>query len=379
MTNPYDTLGVSKDAGADEIKRAYRKLAAKYHPDVNKDKEAVEKFKEIQQAWEILSDPQKKAQYDRFGAVGGGSGGFGGGQSYGDFGGFGGFQGGDFEGGLGDIFETFFGGAAGGGVRQKRGPQRGQDIHADVRISLQEAVSGKQHSVHIDALATCDECEGQGKKRGTDFASCGQCGGTGQVTRQQQTPLGYIRTTQVCGQCRGEGRIPKEPCPKCQGSGQMPKKRTIEVDIPPGVFDGAVLRMVGQGQAGERGQPSGDFLLRVHVQPDRHFERDGDDIHSEEIISVLEAILGNEREIKTVHGDVTIKIQAGTQPDTVLRLRGKGMPVLNRNAFGDHFVHLKIEIPKKLSKREHELYVEIAKETGAHHESHKGFLKNLFS
>ncbi len=375
MKNPYESLGVEKSASADEIKRAYRKLAAKYHPDVNKDKAAVEKFKEIQVAWEILSDPQKKAQFDQFGAAGPGGAGFGGGQG---FEGFGGGQGygdfGGFEGGLGDIFESFFG----GNVRQQRGPAKGQDIHADVRISFAEAVSGKTYSTVVDSLVACDECDGQGKKKGTEFVTCGDCGGTGQVIRQQQTPLGYIRTTQVCTKCKGEGRVPKEPCPKCNGSGRMPEKRTVEVDIPPGVFDGALLRVRGQGQAGERGQSSGDFLLRIHVQPDRHLHRDGDDVHSEEKISVLEAILGNEKKVKTVHGEVTIKIQQGTQPDAVLRLRGKGMPVLNRNIFGDHFVHLKIEIPKKLSNREKELYTEIAKENGAHLESHQGFLKNLF-
>lgn len=373
MKDPYETLGVEKTASAEEIKRAYRKLAAKYHPDVNKDKEAVDRFKEIQLAWEILSDPQKKAQFDRFGAAGPGGAGFGGyGGAGGGFEGFGDFGG--FEGGLGDIFESFFG----GGVRQNRGPQRGQDIHADIRISFAEAVSGKQYKVAVDSLDQCDVCEGQGRKKGTELKSCPDCAGTGQVTRQQQTPLGYIRTTQVCTTCKGEGRIPLEPCPKCSGSGRIPGKREIEVDIPPGIFDGAVLRVVGKGQAGERGQQSGDFLLRVHVQADRQFERDGDDIHSQETITVLEAILGNEKEIKTVQGEVTIKIQPGTQPDAVLRLRGKGMPVLNRNTFGDHFVHLKIDIPKKLSKREHELYVEIAKETGAHQKEAKGFLKHLF-
>ncbi len=377
MNDPYATLGVGKEASADEVKRAYRKLAAKYHPDVNKDSEAAEKFKEIQLAWEILSDPQKKSQFDRFGAAGPGGAGFGGfgGAGGGGFEGFGGFGGGGFEGGLGDIFESFFG----GGVRQKRGPERGQDIHADIRITFAEAVSGKKYSVTVDTLAECDECDGQGRKKGTELKTCADCGGTGQVTRQQQTPLGYIRTTQVCNTCKGEGRIPLEPCNKCGGSGRMPQKREIEVDIPPGIFDGATLRVIGKGQAGERNQPSGDFLLRVHVQSDRRFERDGDDIHSEETITLLEAVLGNEKDIKTVQGDVTIKIQPGTQPDAVLRLRGKGMPVLNRNTFGDHFVHLKIDIPKKLTKREKELYIEIAKETGAHHESEKGFLKNLFS
>jgi len=375
MNDPYEILGVAKEASQEDIKRAYRKLAAKYHPDVNKTPEATQKFKEIQQAWEILSDPQKKAQFDRFGAAAGGVGGF---EGFGGFqqGGFSGFGDYGFEGGLGDIFESFFGG---GVNRRPRGPAKGQDIQADLRIAFADAVSGKKYTTVVDVLTTCAECDGAGHKKGTGMKTCTTCQGTGQITRQQQTPLGYIRTTQACTQCNGEGRIPEVPCAQCSGSGRTSQKKEISVDIPPGIFDGALLRVTGKGNAGERGQPAGDFLLRIHVQPDKFFQREGDDVHSEEEITALEAILGNEKEIKTVQGKVAIKIQPGTQPETTLRLRGKGMPVLNRNTFGDHFVHLKIAIPKKLSKREQELYLELAKESGEQIHHDKGFMGGIFS
>lgn len=372
MKDPYETLGVSKSASADEIKRAYRKLAAQYHPDVNKDAGATDQFKAIQEAWEVLSDPQKKQRFDQFGSAGAG-----------DFGGFGGFQQGgfgdfgdlNFQGGLGDIFESFFG----GGMRREQGPKKGADIRADVRITLAEAFTGKQFAFEADSFTECLTCEGQGRVKGTGFVSCAKCQGTGQITRHQQTPLGVIRTTAACPDCDGEGRKPEKPCPDCQGSGRVPGKKKITADIPPGIYDGALLRLKGKGQAGEKGDPAGDFLLKVHVMPDKQFRREEDDIHSEENISVYEALLGNEREIATVQGKVKIKIPAGTQPNTMLKVRGKGMPVLNRNSFGDHFVHLNIKIPAKLSKTEKEAIAKLAAESGEQLKPEHDFLGGLFT
>jgi molecular chaperone DnaJ len=367
----YHVLGVEKNATADEIKRAYRKLAAKYHPDVNKDPSAEEKFKSIQEAWETLSDPQKKSMYDRFGKTGTG----------GENGGFGGFQSGDFSdfaegfsgGGLGDIFETFFGGGA-----KKRGPSRGKDIRGNAHITFAESVSGKKYTITAEIFVSCKSCEGLGRTKGTRMKECPTCNGMGQVAQEQRSPLGIIRTSRVCPQCQGEGHIPESPCSSCSGTGRVRSKKTIVVDIPAGIFDGALLRVPQKGEAGERGQAPGDFLLRIHVTEDKHFRREKDDIHTEEEISFLEAVLGNEREIKTVHGTSSITIPPGTQPGTVLRLRGKGMPVLNRNAFGNHFVHLNVHIPRKLTKKQKKLFHELMKESGENLKLEKGFLEGIF-
>jgi molecular chaperone DnaJ len=351
-------------------------MAAKFHPDVNKQADAEEKFKKIQEAWEVLSDPQKKAQYDRFGSTGGGfgQGGFGGfnAEDFGDF--AGGFSG---TGGLGDIFETFFGG--GMGSQQRQGPQRGRNIHGEARISFLEAVSGKDYTVSVETFVPCKTCDGTGRKKGTGTKECATCSGMGQVRRQQHTPLGVIQTSVPCPDCKGEGRIPEHPCPDCAGTGRIRETKKVTIDIPPGIFDGALLRVPGKGEAGERGQTPGDFLLRVHVMPDKDFRRENNDIHTDVEISLLEAVLGNERRIRTVHGETTIVIPRGTQPSTVLRLRSKGMPVLNKNAHGDHFVHLQVHIPKKLSHKQKKLFHELMKESGENLKLEKGFFEGLFS
>ena len=279
MKDLYEVLGVSRSASEEEIKRAYRSLATKWHPDVNKETNATDKFKEIQEAWEVLSDPQKKSQYDQFGSVGGGQGGGFDGFDFGG-GGFGGFD----SGGLGDIFESFFGG--GGGFSHQKKNRRGRDIRAEVRITLADAVSGKKYSANTEAFGSCKTCEGSGQKPGTGFQTCKNCGGSGQVTRAQRTPLGTIRTAAACPDCQGEGRIPESPCDDCHGSGRVTENKTISVEIPPGVFDGALLRLSGKGEAGERGESAGDFLLRVHVEPDSIFRREGDDIHTKTTISI---------------------------------------------------------------------------------------------
>ncbi|MCP5051627.1 MAG: DnaJ domain-containing protein, partial [bacterium] len=269
----YKTLGVEQSASADEIKRGYSRLAPKYHPAVHKDKGADEQFKKIQEAWEVLSDPQKKSQYDQFGSTGGGMPGGGG---------FGGFNTEDFSGfaggGLGDIFESFFGGA--GGQAQQHGSARGRNIHGNARISFSESVSGKKYTVSVETYVPCKICEGSGRKKGTGTKECVTCNGVGQVSRQQHTPLGIIRTASVCPDCRGEGRKAEHPCSDCAGTGRILEKKDITIDIPAGIFEGALLRIPGKGEAGERGQMPGDFLLRVSVAPDKRFRREDNDIHT---------------------------------------------------------------------------------------------------
>lgn len=364
----YSILGVDKSASVDEIKRSYRKLAAKYHPDVNKDPNAVEKFKEVQEAWEVLSDPQKKSQYDQFGSVGGGSG-FGGGD-YSDF-----TSG--FQGDLGDIFESFFGG--GGGAKSRQSSRSGRDIQLETAISLQEAFSGKKYETTIETMESCGDCNATGLKKGTGYKTCGVCQGSGKINRQQRTPFGVVQMSSTCSACSGQGRIPESPCTSCNGTGRRRAKKSIVVDIPAGIFDGALLRISGKGEAGEKGASNGDFLLRVHVYDDKKFRRDKDNIHSEITISAIEAILGNEVEVETLHGKIKIKIPSGTQPNTKMKIRSKGMPVLQRNSFGDHLVHVKIKIPNKISNEEKKLYSELAKLSKISINNEKSFFDGLFS
>ena len=369
MQDLYSVLGLKKGASEDEIKRAYRKLAAKHHPDVNKDEGAEKKFKELQGAYEILSDPQKKAQYDQFGTAGSPFGGAGGGSGFEGFsgGGFGGFE------DLGDIFESFFG----GGVRRKSGPARGRDVSVRVELSFAESISGMQKDIVIDGFVECSTCEGQGIEKGSHFVDCKTCAGAGKVSKVQQTPLGNIRTTTTCPECRGEGRIPEIPCKTCSGAGRVQQKRTLKVNIPPGVYDGALLRLSGKGESGERGAQHGDLLVQVAVAPSREFTRDGDNILSEHHIHVLQAILGDEASIATAYGEEKIKIPAGTQSEKTFRLRGKGAPILGKNGHGDHLVKVLVDIPEKLSSKEKEQYQELAKEAKLHVKEN-GFFEKLF-
>lgn len=362
----YGILGVKRDATPEEIKKAYRKLAAKYHPDVNKDAGAEDQFKKIQLAGEVLTDPQKKQQYDTFGSTGG-PGGMGGG-------GFNGVDPSD----LGSIFETFFGGGFGGfggfGGSRRSGPEPGRDLRHRAQLTLQEAFKGKELEVTFRALSTCDTCSGAGNAPGTKIVTCDQCQGAGKIERVQQTPLGAFRTASVCPKCQGEGRTPEVHCNKCQGQGRVERERSVSIKIPAGIHNGATLRIPNQGEAGQRGAENGDLLVEIQIQPDPQFTRRSNDTVSILEISPPQAALGAQISVPTLHGNVAMKVPAGTQPGIELRLRGKGMPLLNSTSFGDHYVVIRISIPKKLKKGEGELYQQLAELRGESvNEPSKGF------
>lgn len=361
----YEVLGVSRGAGADEIKKAYRKLARQYHPDANPgDQKAEEKFKEIAQAYEVLSDPEKRANYDRFGHAatdGQGFNGFGGG-----FGGFGT----DF-GGLGDIFDMFFGGSA----RARSGPAKGADIRADVELSFKEAALGLEKDIRIPRIETCDNCKGSGAAPGTSVRSCSVCGGTGQVQSSQNTPFGRIVQSHTCNRCRGTGRMIEKPCSVCQGAGQVRRSRSIHIKIPAGVDTGTRLRVSGEGEAGLRGGPPGDLYVYINVRPHRIFTREGNDIVCEMPISFTQAALGDEIEVPTLEGTAQMRIPEGTQHGTEFRLRGKGIPDLGGYGRGDQYVRVKVATPTRLTDRQKQLLREFALLSG---ESSTGEAKGFF-
>jgi molecular chaperone DnaJ len=350
----YEVLGLSKNASADEIKKAYRNLARKYHPDVNKEPGSEAKFKEINEAYSLLSDQQKRAQYDQFGHAGPGFGGqgFGGGQGFEgfDFGDMfsGGFGGGQFE----DIFETFFGG---GGRRRSTGPKRGDDLRYDIRITLEEAAKGLEKELNIPHHVACQTCKGSGAKPGTSSEKCSTCKGSGQVNRTQRTMLGSFTQVGPCHDCNGTGQIIKTPCGECHGSGQVKKTHKVAVKIPAGIETGTKLRISKAGDAGERGGNPGDLYIFISVAEHDFFERDGADIHYKAIISFVQAALGSFVEVPTIDGKADLKIPAGTQANAVLKMREKGLPHLNSKAKGDQYVHIEIETPVNLSKDQAEL------------------------
>jgi molecular chaperone DnaJ len=369
MKDLYEILGLQRGASEMDIKKSYRRLAAKYHPDVNKSTDASEKFKEISSAYEVLSDPKKRSQYDQFGSVGGTQG------SSGGFGGFEGFAAEDF----GDIFESFFGGGFGNSAKRgQKAPSRGRDIQAEVSISFSESVSGITREIEIIALETCDLCEGEGIEKGSSYKTCHTCHGAGTIVQQQRTPFGVIQTSRTCPTCNGRGKIPEKECTKCHGSGRVSHRKTVSVHIPAGVFDGALLRIAGKGEAGERGMPYGDLLIRVYVSKSRDFEREGDSILSTVHIHFLQAVLGAEVVVKTVHGEEKIKIPTGTQSGKVFRIRGKGMPKIGRDASGDHLVTIVVDIPEKLSSKERDILEKLAEQMDISVDKEKGILGNLF-
>ena len=356
----YEVLGLEKGASDEEIKKAYRKLAKQYHPDLHPgDKDCEEKFKEIGEAYEILSDPDKKAKYDQYGhAAFDPNAGFGGG------GGFGGF--GDF-GDLGDILGNIFGGGFGGfsgGQTRRNTPQKGENLRVRLGISFEEAAFGCTKEISIPRIEDCDDCKGTGCKPGTSPESCPDCGGTGTVRTSQRTPFGVMQSTTACRRCSGTGKLIKEPCPKCGGKGKVRRTRSISVNIPSGIDDGQTVSLRGQGHAGANGGPAGDLLITVSVKAHPLFERDGSSILFEMPISFVQAALGAEVEVPTLDGKVKYNIPEGTQTGTTFRLRGKGVPYLNGNGRGDQYVTVNIETPKNLNREQKDLLREFAEACG---------------
>lgn len=363
----YEVLGVEKSASKDEIKKAYRQLAKKYHPDMNKASDAEEKFKEVQEAYEVLSDDQKRAAYDQFGHAG--TSGFQGG------GGFEGFpQGADFSGfdfgGMGDfadigsIFDSFFGGAFGGGRRSRTQAERGSDIQVKLELVFEDAVFGIDEVIKYKRRVHCEKCNGSGAKDGTSKTTCPTCKGAGRVTRVQRSFIGTIQTTTACPECRGSGEIIKEKCPECAGLGQVEKVEELKLKIPKGTPDGLLLRFREKGHAGANGGSYGDLYVQIEVKQHKIFERQGDDIYLDREIDVITAVLGGEFEVPTLHGDVKVKVKAGTQPGTILRLTGKGAPKLRGSGNGNQYVQLRVIVPKRLTKEQRKLWEELGETKG---------------
>ncbi|MDF9823659.1 molecular chaperone DnaJ [Breznakia sp. PF5-3] len=346
----YEILGLAKDANEQDIKKAYRKMAKKYHPDVNDGKDAEEKFKEVNEAYEVLSDPQKKATYDQFGHAGldGAQGFGGGGQGFSDFGGF------------EDIFGSFFGGGFGGSTRSsaQTGPRKGEDRFMQMRVDFLDAIFGKSEEISIEVDEQCSECLGSGAKSKDDVQSCETCHGSGRVVSQQRTAFGVFQSESVCPTCHGTGKTIKNKCPKCHGSGHEHKRIKLDIKIPAGIQSGQQIRISGKGEKGYNGGPNGDLYIEVLVAPHKSFVREGNDIRINVPISSIDATLGTQLDIPTVYGDVSLKIPAGTQNGTKFRLKGKGVKS-TRGHQGDQYVEVKVEIPKKLSKQEKELYAKL--------------------
>ena len=373
----YEVLGVDKGASEDELKKAYRKLARKYHPDLNKDNpEAADKFKEVNEAYEVLSDKDKRAKYDQFGfagvdpSYGGGAAGAGG---------FGGFDMGD----LGDLFGSFFGGGFGGGRSQRRNaPQRGESIQQNLILSFEEAAFGCEKEISFNCIDTCDDCGGTGAAKGTTVETCPNCRGTGSVMQTQRTPLGVFQTQTSCPNCRGTGKIIKKPCAKCGGVGRLRKKRTFKVKVPAGIDEGQVLRERGMGSAGVNGGPAGDLLISISIRPHPIFTREGQDVYVDIPVSFVQAALGDTLQVPTIDGRVEYKMPEGTQTGTVFRMRGKGIQNLNGRGRGDQYVRVNVEVPKNLSDKQKKLLREFEETaTDENQVKRKGFwdkVKDVF-
>lgn len=353
-TEYYDRLGVSKDASQDEIKRAYRKMSKKYHPDINKEPGAEEKYKEVQEAYETLSDDQKRAAYDQYGPDGANAG-------FGGQGGFGGFDGGAGFGGFEDIFSSFFGGGA---ARNPNAPRQGDDLQYRVNLSFEEAVFGAEKEVHYNREATCKTCSGSGAKPGTSPVTCGRCHGQGVINVDTQTPLGVMRRQVTCDVCHGTGQEIKDPCQTCHGTGHEKQSHKVSVKIPAGVETGQQIRLAGQGEAGFNGGPYGDLFVIINVNPSDKFTRDGSTVYYTLNISFVQAALGDTVEVPTVHGNVEMTIPAGTQTGKTFRLKGKGAPRLRGGSQGDQHVTVKIVTPTKLNDAQKEALLAFAKASG---------------
>lgn len=369
----YKILGVGKNASKEDVKKAYKNLAKKYHPDLNKDHGSSDKFKEINEAAAVLGDDQKRQQYDQFGTA--------------DFSGFqagaGGFdfsdfmrqgQGSEFD--FDSIFDSFFGGGMfGSGGRRRRGSRRGSDLAYEIEITLEEAAKGIDKHITLPKMERCDECNGKG---GSDLVSCDECRGTGTSRQTRRTPFGIFSTVSTCSKCHGEGTVIKNPCRNCRGTGIVEKTKKIKVEIPVGVDNGTQLRISGEGEAGEKAGPSGDLFIRVHVMKHKIFERDGDDLHMDLPVSFSTAALGGEVDVPTLDGNAKMKIPQGTQSNTIFRMKGKGIPNLRGYGAGDLKVRVTIDVPRRLSRNQKELLEEFGKESEKEDRGLFGRIKDSF-
>lgn len=371
----YEVLGIQKGASDDEIKKAYRRMAKEYHPDLHPgDKEAEAKFKEVNEAYEVLSDDQKKARYDQFGHAGVdpnfGAGGY---QGHG-------FQ--DFDFDLGDIFSSFFGGGGGRRGSNANAPRRGSDVGVQVVISFEESAAGCKKQVKVSSIDACSDCNGTGAAKGTSPTVCPNCRGTGQETRQQRTPFGVFQTQSMCSRCGGKGKIIETPCRTCNGTGQRRTTNVVGINIPAGIADGQIVQIRGKGNAGINGGPAGDLQVEVSVRPHPIFERDGFDVLCDFPLTFVQAALGAEVMIPTLDGKVPYTIKEGTQPGDLIRLRDKGFPYINRRGRGDQIVRITVEVPQKLSGKQRDILKQFEESTGdSNYQKRRKFfdkIKDLF-
>jgi molecular chaperone DnaJ len=371
----YSVLGVSRNASTEDIKKAFRRLARRYHPDVNKAPDAKQKFQKISEAYEVLSDPQMRSRYDQFGMAGvkagAGAGAASGFADFGDFGDFGAFS---------DIFETFFGGGATGtrssSRRRRSGPQQGEDLRLDLEIDFEKAVFGGQQKIKISHLETCTTCSGSGIKPGSKEKVCSTCGGQGMVMQVARTPLGTFQQTSTCPSCNGAGQVVEDYCPSCNGQGRRQTTKQLVINIPPGVDNGSRLRVRNEGDAGLRGGPSGDLYVFLKVANHKTFRREGMDIYSTLEVSYLDAILGTRVAVATLDGNVEVDIPPGTQPGAVLKIAGKGVPKLgNKYVRGDHYVTVKVMLPTKLQPEQRQLIEKLRAMEDSHNEDGTGVKK----
>ncbi len=370
----YEVLGLKKGASDDEIKKAYRACVKKYHPDLHPDdKECEEKMKEVNEAYECLTDPDKKAKYDQFGHAGvdpnfGGGGG----------GGFSGFSGFGDMGDIGDIFSSFFGGGFGSSRSNPNAPRRGQDIQTYTTIDFMDACNGKKVDIKLNRTEECHDCHGTGAAPGSTTDTCSECHGTGYVKTATRTPLGMMSSQRPCTRCGGKGKVISSPCTKCHGSGRVNAAKTVTVTIPAGIDDGQTLQVRGQGHSGLNGGPSGDLHVTIEVRPDPFFEREGYDIRTEIPITYTQAVLGDEITVPCIDGKVKLTVAEGTQSGTIFRLKGKGVKKINRSDRGDQYVTVNVEVPKNLNKNQKELLRKFEESLGdSNYNKRKGFFEKV--